>query len=644
MDTDTQTYLTLLFAEALDRGHGHLVIWSPQDKRAGFFESVGDALNGVNVRTEKQYDVYCGMGLVDEPKTNGKRGKATDVTCLTSFWADIDIRGTAHKKRGLPPDEQSALQLLDELQYGPSMVVRSGHGLQAYWAFSEPWTDPDPDAPRNWVTLLQSHAAAHGWTLDSVGDLARVFRVPGTVNYKQQAEPVDVTILAADGPVYHVGDLIEACAGLQTARAVAPSIVTGSRIVLSPSADPPSGKVEALRANDRRFRELWTRARQLPSQSEYDMALTNAVVVAGWSDQEIVNLLIAHRRMGGGDPKLRMDYYGRTIGKARAMHDEAQSEVNAFDRIEELTDNENIPGSAGQGSAAAPCGAKLDGHPAPPASVVNSTPASDNITPNHTPHNPPESRRVAPTSPESLQGGNGTPSTNGRVRNELLAIVSNLLGFRIIRWIQRGREPRRAEYSLVLPGGREVLIGKPSDVLKASTFRSAVLAAVGVVMPAFKADKWHKLCVALMKIVEVIENEELYRDHEVVQWLQRYVKDQPFYDDSNWQEALPQTHPFVRDGLVFVHVQSMSQFLQTVLKEKITRYDLYGPLHMIGFEQRTVAARDAEGINHPRSYFAGPIEATSISVRQTVGGDTVSTTTETGNNQTPNSTQPEIPV
>jgi hypothetical protein len=47
------------------------------------------------------------------------------------------------------------------------------------------------------------------------------------------------------------------------------------------------------------------------------MSLASIAVTAGWTDQEIVNLLIYQRRKNGDDLKLREDYYARTIAKAR---------------------------------------------------------------------------------------------------------------------------------------------------------------------------------------------------------------------------------------------------------------------------------------------------------------------------------------
>jgi hypothetical protein len=89
-------------------------------------------------------------------------------------------------------------------------------------------------------------------------------------------------------------------------------------------AEPPFDKLTALLAADRRFRKTWERSRSDladRSASGWDMALADAAAEAGWSDQEITNLLIAHRRKHGNDLKLlRADYFARTIEKARLLH------------------------------------------------------------------------------------------------------------------------------------------------------------------------------------------------------------------------------------------------------------------------------------------------------------------------------------
>lgn len=102
----------------------------------------------------------------------------------------------------------------------------------------------------------------------------------------------------------------------------APIAETGP-LILDPTAEPPSDKFGALMEVDRKFKGAWKRTRtDVPdtTPSGWDMALANAAIAAGWTDQEVANLLIASRRQHGDELKLRQDYYGPTISKARVKH------------------------------------------------------------------------------------------------------------------------------------------------------------------------------------------------------------------------------------------------------------------------------------------------------------------------------------
>ena len=67
------------------------------------------------------------------------------------------------------------------------------------------------------------------------------------------------------------------------------------------------------------FARTWNRRRadfEEPDQSAYDASLAAHAIRAGWSDQEIMDLLVAHRRRHGQDLE-RLDYFQRTIGNVR---------------------------------------------------------------------------------------------------------------------------------------------------------------------------------------------------------------------------------------------------------------------------------------------------------------------------------------
>lgn len=324
--------------------------------------------------------------------------------------------------------------------------------------------------------------------------------------------------------------------------------------------------MDALRENDKRFDETWTRKRVLASPSEYDMALANAAVACDWTDQEVINMLIAHRRKHGDDLKLRLDYYIRTVGKARESQQAAATESKAFDAL-------------------------------------------DDIIRDPTPLTPPQASELpeAATGAETQEQAATDVATPAAGHPTLMAAVSKLLGFEVSRWIQRGREPRRAEYSLVLPGGREVLIGNSAAFLKPSTFRHSILDALSIVMPMYKAGKWTTICKALTLGVEIVENDELYRDIQVTDWLRQYTAGGLQYVDKNWSLALPQCDPFIVDGLLHVHVGTFHKFIRLSLYEQISKTDLYGYLGTVGFDRVQKTAR-IEDIENPvsRSYFAGP--------------------------------------
>jgi len=84
--------------------------------------------------------------------------------------------------------------------------------------------------------------------------------------------------------------------------------------------------LEALLTNHPGFPETWGRRRDFPSQSEYDLAIANAVFAAEGSDEQAAAFIIAHRRRHGQDvgkvlmpgTATSLGYTARTLAKARA--------------------------------------------------------------------------------------------------------------------------------------------------------------------------------------------------------------------------------------------------------------------------------------------------------------------------------------
>lgn len=123
-----------------------------------------------------RYDVAIGMTV-----RRTKRGHADDCIRANILWADID--GDRRK--------------LDAFPMRPNLVVESGTPghLHAYWATPEPVDLTDAKERAEFVTALSGAQAGVG--SDNVRDLARIMRMPGTLNWKRcrtEADDPDMAV------------------------------------------------------------------------------------------------------------------------------------------------------------------------------------------------------------------------------------------------------------------------------------------------------------------------------------------------------------------------------------------------------------------------------------------------------------------
>lgn len=111
---------------------------------------------------------------------------------LPGLALDVDFNTGVHAAQNLPDDSDHALRLIEEAGLpSASLVVHSGGGCYPIWPFSEPLVMGTAEARsaatdlwRGFETAARLAWQAHGLKLDTVSDLARVLRVPGTLNWK----------------------------------------------------------------------------------------------------------------------------------------------------------------------------------------------------------------------------------------------------------------------------------------------------------------------------------------------------------------------------------------------------------------------------------------------------------------------------
>ena len=327
---DSATFLEELYADGDEHGLW-LVLSHMCGKRllSSSYKSVGIAVKAVAQWTQAKDDVYINIAPRNREIGPHERGKLPDLGGVRALWADIDIQDPVHKKPGLPPDRDAAMKLIDATGAVPTFVVDSGHGLQPYWCFNELRlfeTDADRDEMQKlswrWGQWLIELGKRAGWAVDSVHDLPRMMRVPGTMNYK--AEPVPVTVIREGGPHYEPADFAEympESINLKKHVVSKPAVLS---VNIDMSAEFPEVKFAALLMCEPRFRADWESLRKdMPDQSAsgYDMSMVSFAAAAGWSDSELVALMKAASRKSGRAEKGK-SYYAATIAKGRAHSEE----------------------------------------------------------------------------------------------------------------------------------------------------------------------------------------------------------------------------------------------------------------------------------------------------------------------------------
>jgi hypothetical protein len=267
-------------------------------------------------------DVFVGVGLQDAAAARARtgRGRAADVVALTAVACDLDIAKVGAQKCYLP-DRAAAGRFLTQLPIRPTVTIFTGGGYHAWWCFKEALLfDTAADRARaerlvwRWQGLLRRYLG--DYALDPTHDLARVLRPPATRNSKYG----NLVILEdAGGPRVDPSELEDLCVEVPDVGRPIRSGTSSLDSALDPNAEPPFGRFATLCRTSLLFAKLWHRelAPRDSSQSGYDFRLATLAAAAGWTDSEIVGLLIAHRRAGGGRPKLRVAYYTDTITKAR---------------------------------------------------------------------------------------------------------------------------------------------------------------------------------------------------------------------------------------------------------------------------------------------------------------------------------------
>lgn len=124
---------------------------------------------------QRKIGAYFGVALRTQLALKTGEGDLAHCQSLTALFVDAD-----YKRDG----EAETRSKIAALPVSPSLTVSTGGGLHVYWLLSRPLLLKTADGLAQARQLLQS-VAKHADVVDqSVSEPARVFRIPGTWNFK----------------------------------------------------------------------------------------------------------------------------------------------------------------------------------------------------------------------------------------------------------------------------------------------------------------------------------------------------------------------------------------------------------------------------------------------------------------------------
>ena len=216
------------------------------------------------------------------PERKGQgRGRERDVKRLAALYADLDV------KPGVFRDITEAEAFIDVLSVlvgtRPTVVIRSGHGLQPLWVIEDGFLGDEVEWARAYRLIRQfgrlATSAAHnfcGARIDNVYNLDRLARVPGTFNFKDPDHPVPTGAVADTGGPLTVDAVEEFLAAYGATELESDQPVSGAT-VLAPDdwafGDQDCAYVQAMVAG-------WNQESDRPREGRHQWAMNKAVRLA----------------------------------------------------------------------------------------------------------------------------------------------------------------------------------------------------------------------------------------------------------------------------------------------------------------------------------------------------------------------------
>jgi len=279
---------------------------------------------------------------------------------VPSLWCNIELAVPGLDGKSEKPDLDTAIMILKTMDLEPSILIHVGNCLQAYWLFSEPWPTKPVETWRQYGRYWKPFSATvrtafnnAGYPLAPIGDNYENLQVPGTMNRQMSGIVPKISFLLpphGQAPARFMSeDFKRVCVHVDWSVKSHDSIPRNNPVLdlyhICLDANPSFEKLNAILASNSKFAVLWNHqvsSHRCQWRSGYDYAMAYELLKIGWQDQEIVNTLIANRRLispGSMGKYLRRDYYQKTLGSAKKaiLMEQAYMDLSAFFKITRLS-------------------------------------------------------------------------------------------------------------------------------------------------------------------------------------------------------------------------------------------------------------------------------------------------------------------
>lgn len=480
-------------------------------------------LDQIDARVQQYIDdfrvtLYYNVGVTRTELPSHQRGAKADVAAVTCIWMDIDLPKVDSKKN-YPPLEH-VMAALGDMPLRYTSLVDTGGGVHVYWFLNEPQLFADAaeaekfeaSLTKPWANLFKVKLAKYGaYDIDSIHDVSRMLRIPGSwhKNGKQcvVAEANYVLRYSPDDFLTYVEEV-----NIET---IVPKFIPKFNSEITGAVD--LGKLEALQVNAPVFKKIWDRKTVFPSASECDASIARHALTAGWTDEEIGNLLVAFNKKYTPE---RLD----KLYRAESEYGSYIGRVVAFVRRK---------------AAEAPERQRFSGGPTD-GPTLDDDPISE-------PEDSADPRKVA-----------------------LRKLSTILGGVPVLRWIQVGYEnplytivvadpKKNNEIKTIRIGGEAAVVDGPP------VFQRRLYSEIQHRIPAQYTTKaeWNNFLVGLAQIVEIVEAPEVTTRSMALAGIRQYLEEKRFGRDKDRDRVLRMGGAYYdeQEAKLYIHLQDLIKHL-----------------------------------------------------------------------------------